>query len=68
MSVREVVVNISDLLVDLNYPLVVLNGLFRLSHIIECVGNTDEGLNFLGIMIKGLLEVLACILSVTGFE
>ena len=68
LSVREVVVNISDLLVDLNHALVVLDGLFCLSHVIEGVGNTDEGLNFLWIVVKGLLEVLAGILSVSGFE
>ena len=61
--ISQIIVDISDIIIDLNCFLVILNRLINLPKVIECISNTNKGLNLLRVVIESLMEVFTSILS-----
>lgn len=68
LGIGKIVINICNFIIDFDHSLVVLDSILWLSDVIECIGNTNKCLDFLRVMVEGLLEVLASVLGMTTFE
>ena len=68
LGIGKIVVNVCNFIIYFDDPLVVLDSILRLSNVVESIGNTNKGLDFLWIMIESLLEILASVLGMTTFE
>lgn len=59
MGVSEVVVNVSNLVVDFDRQVVVLNRLLWLTHIVASISQTNQSLKVTVVELEGLLKVMA---------